>query len=117
VNESTKFWPRLAARLLWRVSSNLKLPVRQRLDNGSYLSCVYGSADRQSRSGQVVRIIEYNLTGAASAVQERYRLITNILQPEQSPGQERARDQAEIAASCGHSPPERLPDQPKPNLI
>jgi len=77
-------------RLLWRVRSSLKLPVQQRLDDGSYLSCLYDSADRQRRNGQVVRVIEYTLTGAAGAVQERYRLITNLLQPEQAPAQELA---------------------------
>jgi hypothetical protein len=77
-------------KLLWRVKSNLKLPVQQRLADGSYLSTLYDSADRHRRSGQCVRVVEYALRQSATPVQERYRLITNLLDPEQAPAQELA---------------------------
>jgi hypothetical protein len=90
---SFKLWRQArmsAGALLWRVKTTLKLPVRQRLPDGSYLSEVYDSGDRQRRHGQTVRVIEYQLTGAASAPQDSYRLITNLLEHEQAPAQELA---------------------------
>jgi hypothetical protein len=79
-----------AAKLLWRVKANLKLPVLKSLPDGSWLSRVYDSADRQRTAGQVVRVIEYTLQGAAGPVQTSYRLVTNILEPEQGPALELA---------------------------
>lgn len=78
------------AKLLWRVKSNLKLPVEKELADGSYLSTVYDSADTKRQVGQVVRVIDYALENGATPVQERYRLVTNILDPEQAPGLELA---------------------------
>ena len=78
------------ARLVWRVKSNLKLPVEQMLDDGSYLSTVFDSADRRRDSGQTVRVIDYELQGSATPVQDSYRLVTNILGPEDAPALELA---------------------------
>lgn len=90
---SFKLW-RLAQEgggaLLWRVKSTLKLPVQRLLPDGSYLSSVYDSSDRQRRHGQPVRVIEYRLNDSACPTQERYRLITNLLECEQAPAQELA---------------------------
>lgn len=78
------------AKLAWRVKSNLKLPVHQMLPDGSYLSCVFDSADRARRAGQTVRVIDYTLEGAATPAQDSYRLVTNILQPDAAPALELA---------------------------
>ncbi len=78
------------AKLAWRVKSTLKLPVQQRLDDGSYLSTLFSSADRQRRNGQVVRVIDYTLRDSATPAQDSYRLVTNILDPDQAPAQELA---------------------------
>jgi len=85
---SFKLWQAACAsgaKLLWRVKSNLGLPVEQELDDGSYMSTVYGSEDRARRHGQRVRVIEYMLKDSATPVQDSYRLVTNILEPEQAP--------------------------------
>lgn len=72
------------ARLAWRVKANLKLPVERMLPDGSYLSTIYDSQDRYRRTGLTVRVIDYTLTESAVPVQDSYRLVTNILQPEQA---------------------------------
>jgi len=78
------------AKLLWRVKSNLKLPVERVLSDGSYLSTVYDSEDRTRSRGQRVRVIEYALQDSAVPTQESYRLLTNLLDPEQAPALELA---------------------------
>jgi hypothetical protein len=78
------------ARLAWRVKSSLKLPVLQLLADGSYLSAVFDSADRTRSAGQTVRVIDYTLEGAATPVQDSYRLVTNILDPAAAPALELA---------------------------
>ena len=90
---SFKLWQQAAssgAALLWRVKSNLLLPVRQALSDGSYLSTVFDSQDRARRSGQTVRVIGYTLADSAAAVQRSYRLVTTILAPEAAPALELA---------------------------
>ena len=72
------------AKLAWRVKANLKLPVQQQLSDGSYLSTVFDSGDRQRRAGQVVRVIDYTLKDSATVPQDSYRLVTNILEPAQA---------------------------------
>ena len=78
------------AKLAWRVKSSLKLPVLQLLADGSYLSAVFDSADRTRSAGQAVRVIDYTLEGAATPVQDSYRLVTNILDPAAAPALELA---------------------------
>jgi len=78
------------AKLAWRVKSNLGLPVQQLLPDGSYLSTVFDSADRARLSGQVVRVIDYTLHDSATPVQDSYRLVTNILDPQAAPALELA---------------------------
>ena len=90
---SFKLWHRACAsgaKLLWRVKSNLGLPVEQELADGSYLSTVYDSNDRARRSGQRVRVIDYTLEDSATPVQSSYRLVTNIFDPEAAPALELA---------------------------
>ena len=78
------------AKLVWRVKSNLKLPVQQMLSDGSYLSTVFDSSDHARRSAQTVRVIDYTLHESATPVQDSYRLVTNILDPTQAPALELA---------------------------
>lgn len=90
---SFKLWQACAAsgaKLLWRVKSNLGLPVQQELADGSYLSVIFDSEDRARRSGQQVRVIDYTLKDSGAPVQDSYRLVTNILQPQDAPALELA---------------------------
>ena len=54
------------------------------------MSTVYDSDDRARRSGQQVRVIDYTLKDSATPVQDSYRLVTNILDPEAAPALELA---------------------------
>jgi hypothetical protein len=79
------------ADLLWRIKKNLRLPCEQRLVDGSYLSRIYPSLKdrRHNANGVTVRVIDYRLDGVAGA-EPIYRLLTTILDPEQTPAQELA---------------------------
>lgn len=78
------------AKLLWRAKTGRHLPVEHRLDDGSYLSTIFESGDRQRRNGQRVRVIDYTLQAAATPTEQSYRLVTNLLDPEQAPALELA---------------------------
>jgi hypothetical protein len=87
-----KLWTKACtsgATLAWRVKANLELPVQQLLDDGSYLSTVFDSQDRQ-HGGQTVRVVEYALQDSATPTQDSYRLVTNLLDPAQAPALELA---------------------------
>ena len=79
------------AKLLWRVKKNMRLACEKRLPDGSYLSHIYPSERdwRHKKNGIVVRVIDYCLDGVADA-EPIYRLVTNILDPEQAPARELA---------------------------
>jgi hypothetical protein len=90
---SFKLWQAACAtgaKLAWRVKSTQGLPVQQLLPDGSYLSTVFDSDDRARRAGQVVRVIDYTLQESATPVQDSYRLVTNILEPQDAPALELA---------------------------
>lgn len=90
---SFKLWQKVCvsgAKLLWRVKSNLGLPVQQELADGSYLSTVFDSTDKRRENAQQVRVIDYTLKDSAAPVQDSYRLLTNILDPEAAPALELA---------------------------
>ncbi|MGH2836362.1 MAG: IS4 family transposase [Solirubrobacteraceae bacterium] len=79
------------AQLLWRVSATLLLPREQQLPDGSYLTRIYKNQpdQRAHRDGQQARVIEYQLDdGARTDPEQRYRLISTILEPEQAPAAE-----------------------------
>lgn len=103
---SFKLWQAACAsgaKLLWRVKSNLGLPVEQELADGSYLSTVSDSEDRARRHGQRVRVIDYTLKDSATPVLSSYRLVTNILDPEAAPALELAalyHERWEIESGC-----------------
>jgi hypothetical protein len=79
------------AQLLWRCRINRQLPVVKLLPDGSYLSVIYpDTKSRRTRQGEmVVRVIEYCLPGVEPA-QQRYRLLTTLLDPAQAPAMELA---------------------------
>ena len=79
------------ADLLWRVKKNLRLPVERRLEDGSYLSCVYSSERdrRRQTNGIKVRVIEYRIEGAGNA-EPLYRLLTSLLDEAAAPAPELA---------------------------
>ena len=88
-----KLWEQACAsgaKLLWRVKSNLILEVEKALPDGSYLSTVYDSKDRQRKLGVKVRVIDYTLVDSATPVQDSYRLVTNILDAQAAPALELA---------------------------
>ncbi|MGH2873523.1 MAG: IS4 family transposase [Solirubrobacteraceae bacterium] len=81
------------AQLLWRVMGHMLLPREEQLTDGSYLTRVYKNQpdQRAGRAGERVRVIEYQLADPALAPEEqRYRLLTTILSPDQAPGAELA---------------------------
>jgi hypothetical protein len=75
------------AHLLWRVSDSFALPVKERLDDGTYLSALRG---RRSRERVTVRVIEYSVRDD-DGTSEVFALITTLLDPEQAPAIELAR--------------------------
>lgn len=78
------------AQLLWRVSANMLLPREQQLTDGSYLTRIYANQpdQRAQRDGQKVRVVEYQLDDGVSDPEQRYRLLSTILEPEHAPGGE-----------------------------
>jgi hypothetical protein len=78
------------AMLAWRVSATINLDVVRELPDGSFLSTVYDSLDTKRGAGQTVRVVEYALEGSAKPTKDSYRLVTNILDPEQAPALELA---------------------------
>jgi Insertion element 4 transposase N-terminal/Transposase DDE domain len=80
------------AELLWRVRSNAALPRERPLPDDSYLSTVYAHSDDHTQSkGAQVRVVEYRLDDPGlPAAEQRYRLLTTILDPEQAPASELA---------------------------
>jgi hypothetical protein len=80
------------AELVWRTKRNHRLPVERRLSDGSYISQLYHSSDRQRRDGVAVRVVEYAIAadGEQSRTDTRYRLLTTILDPDRAPAAELA---------------------------
>lgn len=81
------------AQLLWRVMGHMLLPREEQLADGSYLTRVYRNQQdqRAKRAGARVRVVEYRLDDPALAADEqRYRLLTTILDPDQAPASELA---------------------------
>ncbi|WP_235677766.1 IS4 family transposase [Mycolicibacterium sarraceniae] len=94
---SREFWQEATAtgaELLWRVQSALKLHVVTDLADGSYLSVLLTTIERQRLRrhearglhavprGPMVRVIEYDITNRETHSGSPIRLITTILDPE-----------------------------------
>ena len=83
------------AELLWRCKIGRKLPVIKPLSDGSYLSVIYpskvtaGKKRHETQSGIAVRVIDYALPGAPG-VQQRYSLLTTLLDEKRAPALELA---------------------------
>ncbi|MGH3300657.1 MAG: IS4 family transposase [Streptosporangiaceae bacterium] len=78
------------AQLLWRVSASFALPVTKVLADGTYLS-VLRPARKKDGDPVTVRVIEYQVTGAAGEpTGEIFALITTLLDPGQAPAEELA---------------------------
>jgi hypothetical protein len=88
---SFDLWTEAAARaqLLWRVQSRPKLPIVQRLADGSFLSELRDRRRRADKKPIVVRVISFNVTVGKHT--EAYRLLTTILDPKAAPAMELAR--------------------------
>jgi hypothetical protein len=82
---------RTGPALLWRARASFKLPVLERLPDGSYRSELQWNPGCQSvdREPIRVRVIQYTLPGVEGAETE-YRLVTSILDPDQAPALELA---------------------------
>lgn len=86
---------RTGAQLLWRIPKNRRLPIRERLVDGSYLSQIEPAPltrkkmGAQDASSLTVRVIDYRLPGVPNA-EPIYRLITTLLDPATAPAQDLA---------------------------
>ena len=80
------------AQLLWRVNSTVSLPREKTLGDGSYLTHVAkDNHGRARRGGLQVRVIEYRLDDPAlGSEDQRYRLVTTLLDPDTAPATELA---------------------------
>lgn len=96
---SFDFWNKAmctGAQLLWRVRNNMVLPAQEYLSDGSWLTTIYADTKsrRQERDGVKVRVISYHLknedTGEAIGSDERYLLLTTLLDCEKYPAEELA---------------------------
>lgn len=78
------------ADLLWRVKKSLRLDPAQELPDGSWLAEVFDSQkDRRRQHPITVRVIEYAMQDGREN-EERYRLITTLLDPDEAPALELA---------------------------
>ena len=77
------------ADLLWRVKARVRLPVLERLPDGSFRSVIRGSGQdrRRSRGECPIRVVEYRM---AEEGDEVYRLATTLLDPLKAPASELA---------------------------
>ena len=92
---SHALWKQASARgaqLLWRMKSNARLPVEERLADGSYLTSIYAAEDKRRTDGVKARVIEYEINdpGRPSTEDQRYRLLCTILDPDRAPAGELA---------------------------
>jgi hypothetical protein len=81
------------AELLWRVNSTVGLPREQTLEDGSYLTHIGTDHHGRARHDALqIRVVEYRLDDPALTGQEeqRYRLITTLLDPDRAPAGELA---------------------------
>ena len=74
--------------MFWRVSASFTLPVITRLADGTYLSELRGKRKKQRVT---VRVIEYSIRDD-DGISEVFALITNLLDPDDAPALELARN-------------------------
>jgi hypothetical protein len=81
------------AELLWRTKSDHVLPVKERHEDGSYVSSLHEIVkNKRRKEGIPVRVVEYGIDdpGRPQAEETRYRLLTTILDPTLAPAPELA---------------------------
>jgi Insertion element 4 transposase N-terminal/Transposase DDE domain len=79
------------AQLLWRVNANTVLPREQALGDGSYLTRISRSDHGRRGESAPARVVAYRLEDPGLArSQQRYRLLTTMLDPERAPAAELA---------------------------
>jgi hypothetical protein len=83
-------WKQMAATgaaLCWRAKVTADFPVLERLSDGSYLSEIVASEDKRKREDvMAVRVIEYAVKDPGRPnTEEKYRLVTTILDPDAAP--------------------------------
>ncbi|MGH3625261.1 MAG: transposase [Sciscionella sp.] len=76
------------ADVLWRVSASFALPILTRLSEGTYLSELRGT---RTKDRVTVRVIEYSIRDE-DGISEVFALITNLLDPDEAPALELARN-------------------------
>jgi hypothetical protein len=78
------------AELLWRVNANMVLPREEQLPDGSYLTRIYANQpdQRAHRDGHQVRVVEYQVDDGLSDPEQRYRLLSTMLEPDAAPADE-----------------------------
>jgi hypothetical protein len=113
------------AHLLWRVTKNRPLPVRERLCDGSYLSEIEpAKATRKTLTDPLalaltVRVIDYRLPGLSQS-EPIYRLITTLLNPDEAPANELAalaRSRTVQFQARSHPHPPKTPRQWRPSPL
>jgi hypothetical protein len=90
---SHALWRELAATgadLLWRATLDLALKRERELPDGSYLATLASRAARRTADAAPLRVVEYHLDDDGRAGQERYRLVTTILDPDAATASELA---------------------------
>lgn len=78
------------ADLLWRIYNNRTVPVEAVLSDGSYLARLSAYRAKEPNESLLVRIIEYCVEGVDRSKNERYRLMTTLLDPDEFPAEELA---------------------------
>jgi hypothetical protein len=80
------------ADLCWRAKSNAVLPVIERHEDGSFRSELVATPDKRTRRNVLdVRVVEYTIEDPGRpGGEDRYRLVTTILDPAEAPAAELA---------------------------
>ena len=91
---SSALWQRAragGADLLWRLKKDVRVPLEERLPDGSFLSHIHPplAARPTAADALPVRVIEYRLEGIENA-EPSYRLLTTVLDPAAAPAEELA---------------------------
>ena len=73
------------------MKSNHRLPVIERLPDGSWRTELFANKDRRRQKGVTARALEYTIEDPGrQASNTRYRLLTTILDPDRAPASELA---------------------------
>jgi hypothetical protein len=110
------------ADFLGRVQASVRLPLEEPLTDGSFLTTLYPSdaARQRGEDGIVVRVIEYAIDDPARPrPDERYRLVTSLLDPREAPARTLAlayHERWEVESTLGELKVHQLGRRPAPHL-